>query len=213
MTDHFINQLVADLSPKKSLLNWKLWMHCTACLFMIAAVILGFLGIRNDYAHAIQTGIMFWKPGIFFLVWFSSILLITDISRPAGKIKKLHLVPLALGASIIAWQFVVQINQYSLQATAETLSDKYAFICLSTIFIGSIIVMSMTWKFWLSKTASSYPTLLGFLWGLSAGSLSATAFTLYCNKDAVVYISVYYMLPIFALSFLGSILGKRFLRW
>jgi hypothetical protein len=213
MTDPLIDKLVADLSPRNPLVNLKLWMHCTACMVLIAAMILGFMGLRGDYAYAIQTGAMFWKPGLFFLAWLGSVMLITDISRPSGKIKEAHLIPLALGAGILIWQFTTQTTQYSFQTMFGSLQDGSVPYCLSVIMGGGGLALMMAWKFWFSKTASPHPTLLGFLAGISAGTLAATAYALHCDRDFALYVFVYYGLSILILSIVGSLLGKKLLRW
>lgn len=213
MTDPLIDKLVADLSPRNPLVNLKLWMHCTACLVLIAATILGFMGLRGDYIHAIQTGAMFWKPGLFFLAWLGSVMLITDISRPSGKIKGLHLIPLAFGAAILNWQFAAQTTQYSFQTMFGSLQDGSVPYCLSVILGGGGVALMMAWKFWFSKTASPHPTLLGFLAGISAGTLAATAYALHCDRDFALYILAYYGFSIFVLGMIGSLLGKKMLRW
>lgn len=213
MNDPLIDSLVKDLNPQKPLLNYKLWLHCTACLLLVSLMIIGLLGLRDDYTIAIQAGAMFWKPGIFLLTWMASILLIIDISRPTGSLRGIHALPLIASIFIIGWQFIVQAHQYSLEEMFAILSDKSAFTCLPAIFIGGAFALIIAWKFWLSKTASMHPILLGVLSGLSAGSLAATAYAFHCTKDAALYISVYYMLPILALSVIGGFLGRKHLRW
>lgn len=213
MTDPLIDQLVADLSLKKPLMNWKLWMHCTACLVMIAAAVLMFMGLRGDYLSAMHSGALFWKPGIFLLAWIGSILLITDISRPAGSVKKLHLAPFIFAGAVLIWQLAAQAAHIPLESVKSILQDGSAPYCLSVILGGGGVALVMAWKFWFSKTASPHPTLLGFLAGVSAGALAATAYALHCDRDVAVYVSVYYGLPILGLGLLGSVLGKKFLRW
>lgn len=213
MSDPLIDQLVGDLRPRSPLANWKLWMHCTACLFLIAAMILGFMGLRGDYMSAIQSGAMFWKPSIFLLFWLGSVFLITDISRPSGDIKNIHYVPLLLGGGVLIWQFGAQLIHMPFEVFTRSLQDSSALYCLSAVFGGGMLALMMAWKFWFSKTASPRPTLLGFLAGLSAGTLAATAYALHCDKDITLYISVYYGLPILMLSLMGGMLGKKFLTW
>lgn len=213
MTDRLIAELVKDLKPMKPLVNIKLWMHCTACLVMIAAMILGFMGLRDDYINAMQTGAMYWKSGLFFFIWISSILLITDISRPTGLVKKWHFIPLALGIIVLIWQFSIQISDFSFDMMIQSLKDKSTFVCLPTIFFGGIMAMALTWKFWFTKTASANPALLGFLSGLSAGTLAATAYALHCNHDTALYVLLYYGAPILVLSIIGALLGKKLLKW
>lgn len=213
MTDPLIDQLVAELNPKQPLLNWKLWMHCTACFVTIAAAVLMFMGLRADYLSAMHSGALFWKPGIFLLAWIGSVLLITDISRPAGSVKKLHLVPFIFAGAVLIWQLATQAAHIPLEAVKSILQDSSAPYCLSVILGGGSVALMMAWKFWFSKTASPHPTLLGFLAGLSAGTLAATAYALHCDRDVAVYVSVYYGLPVLSLGLIGGILGKRLLRW
>ena len=213
MIDPFIEKLVGDLKPKKPLANRMLWMHCTGCLVMIAALILGLIGLRGDYINAMQTGAMFWKPSIFFFIWFGSILMITDLSRPGSSLKKQHIIPVLIGFLILLWQITSQISEYSFQAMIQSLNAKSAITCILIILVGGAMVMGMTWKFWLSKTASDRPMFLGFLAGLSSSTLVATAYALNCDKDSVLYIFVYYIFSILTLSLVGSILGKKFLQW
>lgn len=213
MTDPLIDQLVGDLKPQDTLANWKLWMHCTACLAIVAAMILGFMGLRADYGIALQDGALFWKPGIFLLVWIGSVLLITDLSRPHGDLRKNHIIPLILAGGILIWQFSLQVNRFSWNEMLQSLSDGSAIYCLSIITGGGSIAMMMAWKYWFSKTASQYPVLLGSLAGLSAGSLAAAAYALHCDHDMAIYITIYYGVPVLVLSTIGAALGKKFLSW
>lgn len=213
MTDPLIDQLVGELKPQDTLANWKLWMHCTACLAIVAAMILGFMGLRADYGIALQDGALFWKPGIFLLAWIGSVLLITDLSRPHGDLRKNHIIPLILAGGILIWQFSLQVNRFSWNDMLQSLSDGSAIYCLSIITVGGSIAMMMAWKYWFSKTASQYPVLLGSLAGLSAGSLAAAAYALHCDHDMAIYITIYYGAPVLVLSAIGAALGKKFLSW
>lgn len=213
MTDPLIDRLVGDLSPQKPLLNWKLWAHCATCLVMIAVAILAFMGLRRDYPLAMQSGALFWKPGMFLLAWIGSILLITDISRPVGTVRKIHLFPFVFAAAILVWQAVDQTAHSPFADIKNSLFDGSARYCLSVILGGGSVALMMAWKFWFSKTASPKPTLLGFLAGLSAGTLAAAAYALHCDRDFALYIAIYYLLPVLSLGLFGGFLGHRYLRW
>lgn len=207
MTDPLIEQLVAGLGPTRPLRNRNLWLHCTACLTMAALLILAIMGIRPDWQEAIKGGALLWKPAIFLLLLVSSILLVTDISRPDGKAKSAHLLPLLLALAILIWRF------FSADINLASLYSPTAYYCLSIIIFGGAMVMLAVWFFWFKKTASLQPTLLGALSGLSAGSLVAAAYALHCNQDAGIYVSVYYILPIMLLSLAGGALGRSKLKW
>ncbi len=213
MNDRFIEQLVADLEPAPRLKNARLWMYGSFCLFLIAAMILGFMGLRTDFVHAFQTGAMFWKPAIFLLIWLGSVMLITDISRPAGHFRKWHFLPVISGMALLLWQGVSQGLEHPLHERMESLRDSSAIVCLATLFVCGTIAMVLGWKYWSAKTASHYPGILGALSGLSAGSLAAAAYALHCDKDSALYITAYYGMPLLALSLFGYGAGKRLLRW
>lgn len=213
MSDQLIDQLVSDLAPRKPLVNIKLWIHCTGCLVIVAGTILTIMGLRTDYLTALQNGSMLWKPGLFLAAWIGSLLLITDISRPMGKITKWHFAPLILAASILLWQLITQFEYFTVAQMVGSLKDTNAIYCLSVILGGGGMVMFIAWKVWFARTASPKPTLIGALAGINAGSLAATAYALHCNRDFAIYILAYYCLPVLALSIFGGFLGQKRLSW
>ena len=213
MTDQLIEHLVSDLKPQEPLVDSMLWIHCTVCLLMVAGVVLAMMGLRADYPTALQDGAMLWKPGVFLLAWIGSILLILDLSRPIERIEKWHFVPLFLAGTILLWQLIVQLPYFFSSDATLNLHDPNAIYCLSVIIGGGGMAMVMSWKFWFSRTASPNLTTLGALAGFSVGCLAATAYALHCDKDGILYIFVYYGMPILTLSVVGSLLSKRLLKW
>lgn len=213
MTDQLIEHLVSDLKPQEPLIDSKLWLHCTMCLILITGIVLALMGLRADYPTALQDGAMLWKPGVFLLAWIGSILLILDLSRPIERIEKWHFVPLFLAGTILLWQLIVQLPYLFSSDTTLSLRDPNAIYCLSVIIGGGGIAMVISWKFWFSKTASPNPTTLGTLAGFSVGCLAATGYALHCDKDGILYIFIYYGIPILALSVIGNLLSKRLLKW
>lgn len=213
MTDSLIDRLTGDLRPGKTLTNMNFWVQYSACLAAIAAAVLGLLGLRADYAAALQNGAIFWKSSIFLMAWIGSALLITDISRPHGGLKKHHGIPLVAAGAVLVWQFAVQASRFSWADMLQSLNDDSAITCFSVITGGGAVAMKMAWSYWFSKTASPHPTVLGALAGFSAGCLAATAYALHCQRDAALYVSVYYGTPVLLLSFSGAFLGKKLLKW
>lgn len=213
MTDQLIERLVADLKPKDLLIDSKLWVHCTICLIVLAGAVLAIMGLRVDYPNALENGAMLWKPGIFLACWIGSIFLILDFSRPVARINKWHFTPIILAIFFFLWQVIVQAPFFLTPDATISLHDPGAIYCLAVIIGGGGITMLMSWKFWFAKTASPKPEILGALAGFSVGCLAATAYALHCNKDDVLYIIVYYGLPILALTIFGSFMSKRLLRW
>ncbi len=213
MTDQLIERLVGDLKPQDLLIDSKLWAHCTVCLIVLAGAVLAIMGLRADYPNALENGAMFWKPGIFLVCWIGSIFLILDFSRPTGKINKWHFTPILLAIAVFLWQI---INQLPIILTSEAITSLYDpnnVYCLAVIIGGGGMTMAISWKFWFAKTASPKPSTLGVLAGFNVGCLAATAYALHCNKDGILYILVFYGIPILALTVFGNFLSKKLLQW
>ena len=207
MNDLLIEQLTSDLKPVKPLRNVGLWQHCTMCLLIAIALILSILGIRPDWREAIQGGALLWKPAIFLLIWAASLFVVTDLSRPSGKVKILHLSPFLVAAAILLWRLISQEIDFN------SLHSNTAYYCLSIIALGGAMAMTAAWFFWIKKTASPRPAILGALAGVNAGSLVAVAYALHCNQDSVLYLAAYYLVPLLILALTGAVLGKKMLNW
>ena len=214
MTDPFIEQLVQDLTPTKTMHAIRLWAHCSMCLAFMIAVVVVVLGLRADYLLALHTGVMIWKPGLFLAAWVGSLLLINDISRPTGGIKPWHWMPILGAGGGLVYQIIKQLSTVSASAVFSTLHDLVgAPVCLGVVSLGGAAALLMAWKFWFVRTASPYPALLGVLAGFNAGCLAAAAYALHCNRDSAVYVLIYYGTPIVLLSVFGGFLGKKELKW
>ena len=213
MTDPLIDKLVNDLTPRDPLVNKTVWIHCSLCLFILTGVIVGFLGFRFDAQSAFLNGTIFWKSGMFLAGWIGSLLLMTDISRPGGRIKPWHTLLVGLTFGILIWQIVSQLTGAPLSAQMTELRDASALYCLSIITGAGAVVLFLTWRIWLSKAASGNPVMLGGLAGFGAGCLTAAAYSLHCTMDASLYICAYYFLPIFLLSAASALFASKFLRW
>ncbi len=213
MSDSLVNRLVEDLRPQTPLHNFNLWKHCAGCLVVLLGLVVVLLGIRADYLSAIQNGAMFWKPGAFFLAGVGCVLLVMDLSRPAGRIRKRHLLPLWGAALILLWQWVVQAERFSFHEMTQSLYDGSAVFCLPIVTGGGALTTLLLWKAWLSKTASPRPALLGALAGFGAGCLVVTAYALHCDHDVVLYVSLCYGAPVVLLSVVAALLGRRYLKW
>ena len=214
MTDPLIEQLVQNLKPAKSLQAIRLWAHCSMCLAIMIAVILAVMGLRADYLHALHSGVMIWKPGLFLAAWGGSLLLIADISRPTGSIKSWHFLPILGAGGVLLYQLMRQFGALSPSTVISTLYDPAgAPFCLGVVSLGGAAALFVAWKFWFLKTASPHPVRLGGLAGFSAGCLAAAAYALHCDRDSALYVLVYYGAPIATLSILGLYLGKKSLKW
>lgn len=206
MTNDIINSLVDDLKPVSVLSNRRLWVFWGISLCVCIIVVLATLGIRSDAYLALKSGTMIWKPAIFLGIAVSSLLLMSDISRPDGVFNRINAIPLICSIGFLA--IIVTLSPFSLDYKLSSSLE-----CVSTITIGGVAVLLGLWKFWLVRTASPRSGTLGLLSGMAVGSLAAFAYAIHCAMDAPLYISTIYMLPIFFMMTIGYILGRTRLNW
>jgi len=213
MNDPFIDQLVNDLQPKRPLRDTDLWALGIIGFIFAAIAIAGTIGLRPDFFQAAKTGALFWKPGIFFIAWLASSLLIMSLSRPHGKIKKWHLSLFILALFTLLYQLLIQSQFVGSKEVGQVLRDKSAIYCLSIITGGGGLLLFAAWKLWITNAASMQPKLLGLLAGLNAGSIMAAIYAMHCDIDVALYVLVYYGLSIAMLSAVGAYFGQKLLRW
>ncbi len=213
MSNELIDRLVNDLKPRKPISCANLWLYSVLCFAAAAALIITLLGIRQEYQELTSASIILWKPFVFLLASLSGLLLINDISRPNGTLKKIHFAPMALALILFAVTALWQLKPMSGNEILLTLFESGSASCLKTISAVAAIIFTAMWLLWLRKTASFYPSTLGALGGFCAGCLAALAYSLHCDRDMTPYIALYYFTPIISLTFIGSVIGKRRLNW
>jgi hypothetical protein len=207
MMNDFLEQLVAELKPLPVLKNRQLWMR------VLAALLCAVIGIKLTLDFRADTSTAFWwKPALFIFAGLASLIWLTDIARPGQQLRYWHLAPLIVSDAILLWQLMSQLRHKSF-AQFAALQDSGAYYCVSVITGGGAVILWYFWYGWLRKTASDDPALLGALGGFSAGCIAAAAYALHCDRDAMLYIGVYYFMPIVLLSLLGAWLGKKYLDW
>lgn len=72
-------------------------------------------------------------------------------------------------------------------------------------FGGAIIAMS--------ALAPTEPRRAGLVAGLFGGAVAMTAYAPFCPENGMLYMAVFYCLPILAMAAIGYLLGPRLLRW
>lgn len=216
MRDPLVDQLVGQLTAKPPLKDTHLWLGALVCYLIASFSVLTLMGLRADYLQALNNGALIWKPAIFMGMGLSSLLLITRLSRPHGRVHTAHglggVFALALMATLFSQQYSVADSGWFINAFSASMNVSKGVFCSSTIIVSGAGVMALVWQRWLKHSASTHPQAMGALAGLGAGSLVSAAFTWHCAMDTIPYIVVYYLFPIGLLTGVGFVLGKR-LSW
>ena len=213
MSNSIIDSLVNDLAPTKVLKNRNLYGFYALTLVVFAFAVLSVFGLRIDYKYAMESGSMFWKPAVFLIASLGGLYAMSDLSRPQGRLPKITLGLIALSIAVMTWQAIVQYPNISLAQISDSLGKSSATACLIVTVAGGILLAFAFWQFWLKKTASTRPVLLGALSGFTSANITATGYALHCNMDGVLYILGFYGVGILALTGLGALFGKKALNW
>lgn len=212
-SNNFVDRLVDDLQPRASLSATYLWLWAGLGFTLFLALLLVTIGIRDDAAAALQSGVMVWKPGLFFLGWIGSLLWIRDAAYPDRKVRIRYALPFLLASLALLTAFLMGVSDLSMEYIRQVLADPASAACLLAVGGGGSLAMAVLWRVWLAKTAPMHPMWLGALAGINAGCLAATVYALHCDRDAPFYILIFYGVPLTGLSLVGAYLGQRLLRW
>ena len=211
--DPLIAQLVNDLKPRRSMKLQQLAIYGVCCFVGALILLMAVLGIRPDYQTAMQTGSMFWKPGLFALCGLSAILCVYAVSLPGRRMKTIYLLP-ALMATLFLCGLVVRIFiHFNMNDITAAMTDRRAPYCLGIVTVFGGIILAILWRIWLIKSAPANAFLTGALAGACSGFIAASAYAFHCGQDHPFYLVTYYGLPILLLSTIGAWCGKRYLKW
>ena len=217
MTDALLDALTKNLRPAHPLRDRRLWLG--ALLGVVAAVvyILVFYHPRHDVALLMQgrwsgNPMAVVKPLMFLVLGLSAIRAVADLSRPEGRLRPSRMLALiVIGAAVLAG-LGYQWLTFGTQNLVAWLSAGVT-LCYVTILCGGMAGWLVMWRFWLRRTASSQPRLLGAMSGLAAASLMAAAYALHCDGDAPVYLLAVYGGAVAIFTAVAAALGARLLRW
>jgi len=85
-------------------------------------------------------------------------------------------------------------------------------ICFLAIVGASVpALFILLWV--IRRAVVTRPVLAGAAAGLLAGALGAVAYAIACKNDGAAFVLIWYGLAIGTVSFLGALVGQRYLRW
>jgi hypothetical protein len=217
MSDALLDTLTKNLRPVRPLRNSRLWLGAGAGLVVAVIYILVFYHPRNDvrmlmHGHWSGNPMAVVKPLMFLVLGLSALWATADLSRPEGRLKFSRLLALILMAAAVIAGVIYEGVVFGLHDYAAWLSAGVD-VCYMTILCGGMAGWLVMWRFWLRRTASSQPRLLGAMSGLAAASLMAAAYALHCDGDAPIYLLAVYGGAVAIFTGIASLLGGRFLRW
>ncbi|MDT8853636.1 NrsF family protein [Paracoccaceae bacterium Fryx2] len=208
-TDELIMALAADTLPQKSVLQRLARALPIAMGISVAAFAL-FWGPRSDIWAALGSAAVLKTVLPLGLVALSGALAVA-LARPGAR-HGYRSAALGLLVVLVVAAFFTALAQAGLGGLVAALSTPLLVTCLLSIPVLALPFLAAV--FWgLSAGAALHPRLTGAAGGLMAGGLAASVYSIYCDKDMVLFVLPAYSAAIMSISLLGAILGPRLLKW
>jgi hypothetical protein len=209
-TDHLIDALVADRTPRGKPLRWVLAAALVAGGVVSLAFFLATLGVRADIEAALVTWRFDLKVGLVLLALGLAFSLCIALARPVAPAHPgRRLLPLAALAVL-----AVAIELLALPAVSWTgrLVGSNALVCLVAIPTLAIVPLAAVLAI-LRSGAPASPALAGGAAGLLAAAAAAALYAFHCFDDSPLFVVTWYALAALPVIALGAVAGHRLLRW
>ncbi len=212
-----IDDLVGNLAPITPLRAKSLWTGVGVAIILAAIYIFVVYGPRPEiraWLHGVWMGeqMMWLKPLLFLGIGAGALWSVTDLARPQGQFRARTLLPLIAAMVIVLGMLVRDLVKLGVDEVLSHAHDP-ATLCFLTILCGGMAGFVIMWRFWLRRSATSHPVLLGIMSGLAAASFMAAAYAVHCNMDTPVYILLIYGAPVALMAALAGMIGGRIFRW
>lgn len=210
-TDELIKALAAD-ARRSGISMAGAWSGAGLAAVAVAAVVFfALLGARPDIADAAQTVRFLFKFTVTTALAASAFGLLHILSRPDADVRRslprLVVAPALLVAGVVAEIVVSLPGTWSAQLVGTN-----SLVCLTyipLIGIGPLVLLLLA----LRHGAPSHPSLAGAMAGLAAGGIAATFYAAHCTDDSPLFVATWYTIAIAALTLLGAVGARRFVRW
>ncbi|TWT10790.1 NrsF family protein [Reyranella sp. CPCC 100927] len=209
-THDLIELLAQDAPPRK---DFGAVFATAVALAVIAAGAVFFAGIgfRPDIAQAAETVRFLFKFVVTVSLAVSATVAVLRLSRPGvamgGWSVALAAVPVLLGGAVVAELFAVPRDGWMTQLVGQNM--RFCLTLIPLMAIGPLACLIVA----LRRGAPARPGLAGALAGLAAGGIAATFYASNCTDDSPLFVAAWYPLAILAVTAVGFISGRLFLRW
>lgn len=211
-TDDLIADLTADLSPtspRRPL--WRILAGLGVGGLASAVLMLAWLGLRPDLAHAVATP-MFWMKFAYPLITFVLMTVgLERLSRPGGLLGGLAwgvLAPfglLAIAASMRLMEADPAVRPIMIMGVSSQVCPWRISVLALPILAGAV------WA--LRGLAPTRLMLAGLLAGGCAGALGAWIYAFHCDESAMPFVAIWYTAGAAIVALAGGLAGRSLLRW
>lgn len=208
-TEDLISALAADTVPEPRVAR-QLGFALLLALSVSTIAFAVFWGPRPDLWDALGSFAVFKTIGALGMVLLAASIAI-ELTHPGMDAKRSYLVLGVVLACLGAW-FATELARQGLSGLGQALSTPSLFVCLLSIPVLALPLFVAVFRA-LASGAALQPRLAGASGGLVAGALAASLYSLYCDKDMVLFVLPAYATAIGGVTVAGALLGPRLLRW
>lgn len=208
-TEALIRELAADAARPtlglRTLMTVALVAGSSVSLLLFALL----FDLRVDFAAAIQGHAFRLKLALVACLTVTASSLLTSAARPLPRrnAARLGLAPLLLSLAVI-----FELASAPLETWLPHALGRNALHCLLSIPLLSLPAAFCLFAA-LRRGAPATASSAGALAGLSAGGVGACLYALTCPDDNPLFVALWYPLGIGIVTALGSLAGRRWLRW
>lgn len=208
-TDDLIMALAADTMPQKSV-SQRFTRAMPIAIGITLVTFALFWGPRTDIWSALGSAAVLKTILPLGLVLLSGAFAVA-LARPGAR-SGYRGAALGLLIALVILAFIIALAVTGVSGLIAALSTPELLTCLLSIPLFALPVLAAV--FWgLSAGAALQPALTGAAGGLMAGGIAASVYSLYCDKDMVLFVLPAYSVAILSITLLGAILGPRLLKW
>ncbi|MCH8467787.1 MAG: DUF1109 domain-containing protein [Roseinatronobacter sp.] len=208
-TEDLIAVLSADILPRKAVAQQLARALPVATLISIAAFMV-FWGPRPDIWAALgsMAALKTLLPLGFVLL---AAALALSLAHP-GTRHDTQSAALGVFVILVIGTFGSALLKAGFAGLSAALSTPSLVTCLLSIPVLALpVFIAVFWA--LASGAALRPRLTGAVAGALAGGLAAAIYSIYCDKDMILFVVPAYSAAILSISALGALLGPRLLKW
>jgi len=202
-TDDLIQSMAGHAGEGGNVSSLRRFLLIALFLSFAAATLLVWtlFGFRDDFAIMAQGEPFLFKASGAITLAAGAFLLARRATLPAsGPLSVLLLIP-----GLLTFLLFALLDP----AGADNVSAAWCSADIGLLSLPALWLILAAMK----KGAPTNPAKAGAVAGLLAGSLAAAAHALVCRNDHGMSVLMWYGLAIILLSGLGSLIGRRALRW
>ncbi|MEQ1696535.1 MAG: NrsF family protein [Hyphomicrobiaceae bacterium] len=211
-TDDLISALTADVATKPTPVSRSVALAVVVGLPIAAAIPIYAIDVRPDLWGQLGADPRFTFKFVFTLATAAvGVWLALRLSRP-GTSAGPALAALGATAALLIAADTTELMVLPRSEWASALIGARALDCVVLIPLLAAAPLAAL-LFAMRSGAPDNPSIAGAAAGLLAGAIGATLYASHCTNDSPLFISVWYVIGIAAVTLTGGLIGRKVLRW